>query len=172
MEIVDIILLVLVLVTAWFGYQKGFLIELLSLLAIIFAFAIAWRLSHQVVIYLHNWLDWNLRVLGFIAFSLVLVLVFYASYFVSKLLTGVIHKTPFGVFDKILGAIVSILKWLFALSLLLWVLNIANVKWYGKLKSKSFALSYCEQIAPTLFDWVRIAVPFEDVFVQLKKSIE
>jgi membrane protein required for colicin V production len=172
MEIVDIIILVMVLITAWLGYQKGLLIELLSLIAIVFAFAIAWKMSHQLVLYIHEWLDWNLKILGFIAFAAILLLVFYASYLVSKLLTGVLHKTFFGVFDKILGALMSALKWLFALSLLLWVLNTAKVEWYGKQKEKSIALSFCEKIAPTIFDWVRVAVPFEDVFGQIKKSIE
>jgi membrane protein required for colicin V production len=172
MEIADILLLVIVLVAGWFGYQKGFLIELLSLLAIIFAFAIAWRLSHQAVISIHHWLDWDLRVLGSIAFVTILLLVFYLSYLVSKLLTDVLHKTIFGVFDKILGALMSAVKWLFALSLLFWVLNVAKVDWYLAQKEKSKALSYCEQIAPKTFEWVRVAVPFEDIFGQIKKSIE
>lgn len=172
MEIADIVLLLIVLVAAWFGYQKGFLIEILSLVAIVFAFAIAWRLSHHVVLYIHRWLDWDLKLLGSIAFVIILLLVFYLTYLVSKLLTGVLHKTVFGIFDKLLGAVMSALKWLFALSLLLWVLNVAKVDWYATLKTKSVGLSYCEKIAPTIFEWVRIAVPFEDIFGQIKKSIE
>jgi|GEM_PF-5319461 len=172
MEIADIVLLLIVLVAAWFGYQKGFLIEVLSLLAIIFAFAIAWRLSHQAVLYIHQWLDWDLKLMGSIAFVLILVLVFYLSYLVSKLLTDVLHKTIFGVFDKLLGAVMSAVKWLFALSLLLWVLSVSHVEWYEKQKTKSKALSYCEQIAPTTFEWVRVAVPFEDIFGQIQKSIQ
>ncbi len=172
MEIADITLLLIVLVSAWFGYQKGFLIEILSLVAIVFAFAIAWRLSHHVVLYIHRWLDWDLKLLGSIAFVVILLLVFYLTYLVSKLLTGVLHRTVLGTFDKLLGALLSALKWLFALSLLLWVLNVAKIEWYESQKSQSIGLSYCEKIAPAIFEWVRVAVPFEDIFGQIKKSIE
>ncbi len=172
MEIADIVLLIIVLVAGWFGYQKGFLIELLSLIAIIFAFAIAWKMSHHAVLYVHQWFDWDLKLLGSIAFIVILLFVFYLSYLVSKLLTDVLHKTVFGIFDKLLGAVMSAVKWLFALSLLLWVMSVSKIEWYESQKKKSLALNYCEQIAPTTFDWVRIAVPFEDVFGQIKKSIQ
>lgn len=172
MQIADIVLFLLAAVAAWFGYRKGFLIELLSLFAIILAFAVAWKLSHTAVLYISDFFDWNPKIIGSIAFIVIMILVFYLTYWVSKLLTDIVHQTPFGIFDKALGAVLSIFKWFFLLSLLLWVMSVAHVHWYLTLKSNSITLSYCERLAPTVFEWVRLAVPFEDIFGQMKRSFE
>jgi membrane protein required for colicin V production len=172
MEIVDLALFLIAAVAAWFGYKKGFLIELLSLFAIILAFAVAWKLSHTAVLYVSHALDWNPKLIGSIAFVLIMILVFYIAYWISKLLTDIVHQTPFGIFDQAFGAVLSIFKWFFLLSLLLWVLSIAQVDWYTALKKDSVALPYCERLAPKVFEWVRIAVPFEDIFGQIKRSFE
>ncbi|HSZ72006.1 MAG TPA: CvpA family protein [Cytophagaceae bacterium] len=172
MEIVDIVLFLLAAVAAWFGYKKGFLIELLSLFAIILAFAVAWKLSHTAVLYMSHSLEWNPKIVGAVAFILILILVFYIAYWISKLLSDIVHQTPFGVFDKTFGAIVSVFKWFFMLSLMLWALDTAQVQWYVNIKRTSIALPYCERIAPVVFEWVRIAVPFEDIFGQMKRSFE
>lgn len=172
MQIVDVVLFLLAAVAAWFGYKKGFLIELLSLFAIILAFAVSWKLSHTVVLYVSDSLDWDPRILGALAFVLIMILVFYIAYWVSKLLTDIIHQTPFGIFDKVVGALLSVFKWFFILSLLLWVLNLAHIQWYLSLKKDSFALKYAERLAPAVFEWVRIVVPFEDIFGQMKRSFE
>jgi membrane protein required for colicin V production len=172
MEIVDIVLFLIAAMAAWFGYKKGFLIELLSLFAIILAFAMAWKLSHTAVLYVSDSFGWNPKIVGSVAFVMILILVFYIAYWISKLLTDIVHQTPFGVFDQAFGAVLSIFKWFFILSLLLWVLSTAQVQWYTNLKKDSIALKYCERIAPVVFDWVRIAVPFEDIFGQMKRSFE
>jgi membrane protein required for colicin V production len=172
MQIVDIVIFLLAAVAAWFGYKKGFLIELLSLFAVILAFAVAWKLSHTVVIYISEAIDWNPKIIGSIAFVIIMILVFYIAYWISKLLSDIVHQTPFGIFDQALGGLLSVFKWFFLLSLLLWVLSIAQVKWYVAVKKDSIALPYCESLAPTVFDWVRVAVPFEDIFGQMKRSFE
>jgi len=172
MQIVDIVIFLLAAVAAWFGYKKGFLIELLSLFAIILAFAVAWKLSHTAVLYVSEYFNWNPKFIGTIAFVLIMILVFYITYWISKLLSDIVHQTPFGIFDKAFGAVLSIFKWFFLLSLLLWVLSIAEVQWYVTLKKDSITLPYCERLAPVVFEWVRVAVPFEDIFGQMKRSFE
>ncbi len=172
MQIVDIVIFLLAAAAAWFGYKKGFLIELLSLFAIILAFAVAWKLSHTAVLYVSESFNWNPKVIGTVAFVLIMILVFYIAYWISKILSDIVHQTPFGIFDQAFGAVLSIFKWFFLLSLFLWVLSIAQVQWYVALKKDSVTLPYCERLAPTVFDWVRVAVPFEDIFGQMKRSFE
>lgn len=172
MQIVDIVIFLVAAVAAWFGYKKGFLIELLSLFAIILAFAVAWKLSHTAVLYISDSLNWNPKIVGTVAFVVIMILVFYIAYWISKLLSDIVHQTPFGMFDQAFGAILSIFKWFFLLSLLLWVLSISQVQWYTSIKKDSIVLPYCERLAPVVFEWVRIAVPFEDIFGQMKRSFE
>jgi membrane protein required for colicin V production len=167
----DILIVIGALAAAWFGYKKGFLIEILSLLAIMCAFAVAWSLSSKLVLFIAEFLKWNSKFLMIFAFVIVVLVVSYSMYWASVLFTRIVHKSAVGTLDKIFGAVFSVFKWVFMFSLVLWFLNAIQSSWYQEQKQKSSMLTHCEGLAPKLFSWFRVVVPFEDVFKEIEKKI-
>src|SRR6187402_3330015 len=119
MTIADVIIIILLGIGAYKGYKDGFLVTVISFLAFIIAIIAAFKLMDTCMKFLKVYIGDN-KVLPFISFVVVFVLVYIAVFLLSRFLKSVINQTLFGKFDEAVGALFGIFKIAFGISLLLW----------------------------------------------------
>lgn len=139
MPLIDIILLIIFIVAAVIGFRKGFIAQVGSVAAIIIAIIACRTLGSAAtdMIMPQSPGDSSMsRIMAsVIAYCGIYLVAYYAVILVVKLLKLVTHTLFLGPLDRIGGAIISILKWGLAVSL---VLNLYLVLWPdGKLLQTS-----------------------------------
>lgn len=124
-SIVDIVIAVPLLIAAWRGFRKGGIIEiatLIGLVAGIFAGYFGADRVAEVVSDTWGWEADNLHALGFmIAFAGVL----FAVYFLGKATEKMVDAMALGLFNKLLGMGLGVIKMMLLLSVIIYFMNLA-----------------------------------------------
>ncbi|WP_019037124.1 CvpA family protein [Psychroflexus tropicus] len=126
MNVLDIVLGVFLLIGFLRGFQKGFIIELSGILALLLGIYAGLSYGYLAEHYIEGWTDWSastVEILGFFAmFVLVLILVS----ILAKLLTTIINSIALGLINKIFGAIFGVIKTALFLIILLLLFEYVN----------------------------------------------
>jgi membrane protein required for colicin V production len=171
LKIVDIILILILLFGAYRGYQKGLLLEILTFLALIIAVISAFHLLHSGVQFLSEYFSES-KLLPYLSFILIFILVFTGIFFLSKVLKKIIDYTLLGRFDKYAGAILGTCEIAFALSMVLWLSHNAHVDLPRSYTNGTFLYPNLVAFAPKLVSWVSYVIPFQDIFPAVKQTIQ
>ena len=156
----------------YFGYQKGLLIELITLLAFVIAIVSAFKLLHTALEFLNQYIPpGSFSVL--LAFILVFTLVFVLIFLLGKLLKKTIDYTFFGVFDKIAGGVVGGLKAAFSVSMILWLCHHSGIDGlYDQYTKGAMIYPYLLGFGPEFIHWISYVIPFKDIFPAIKRMLE
>ncbi len=123
MPLIDIILLIIFIVAAVFGFRKGFIAQVGSVAAIIIAIIACRALGSAAtdMIMPSGQGDSTMsRILAsVIAYCGIYIVAYYAVILATKLLKLVTHTLLLGPLDRMGGALISILKWGLAISLIM-----------------------------------------------------
>lgn len=110
MNWLDIVIFLLLILAVWDGWRHGVITQVLGLVAVALGIFLAWRFGHSIGV--------GLGMEGVAAtvagFAIVLVVVIVAVVLIGRLTRGLFKVVGLGVFDKILGVVLSALK-MFAL---------------------------------------------------------
>ncbi|MGB3778969.1 MAG: CvpA family protein [Tunicatimonas sp.] len=123
----DLALLVILLLGAYRGYTKGILMELVALVAFVVAIVGALQLMSWGVGFLSDTLQTDGAWLSLLAFVLLFVGILTGVSIAGKMLKSVVHLTPIGYLDGLLGAAVGVVKWAFGISVIFIILDYAEV---------------------------------------------
>ncbi len=123
----DLALLIVLLLGAYRGYTKGILMELVALAAFVIAIVGALQLMSWGVGFLSDTLQTDGAWLSLLAFVLLFVGILTGVSIAGKMLKSVVHLTPIGYLDGLLGAAVGVVKWAFGISVVFIVLDYAEV---------------------------------------------
>lgn len=105
----------------------------------------------------------------FLVFIGLFVLILFGINALGKLLKKVIHLTPFGMFDSIIGGVIGILKWAFGFSIIIWGINFFDKSFIDQYSVNSQVLPFIEPIAPKLITATISFLPFlKDLFENIK----
>jgi len=154
MNYLDIILLIPVLWGAYKGFSKGLIVAVASLLALLLGVYGALHFSQFTGDYLQN--NWNVDVhyLPLIAFALTFVGIVILIHFSAKLLDKLVKAIALGWLNMIAGVFFGILKSVFILSIIIFLINKIDTKsqMINK-KDKVASLLYqpVEKVAPVIF---------------------
>ena len=118
MSFIDIIVLFSSLI---FGFFRGFVKELLSLMAWAFAFFVAYYFSSSVAIMLPFEAEFSIKYVG--SFVLIFIFVLIVSSILIKFLSTFIHKIGLGASNIILGGLFGILRGVIVVYLLIFVIE-------------------------------------------------
>ena len=124
----DVVLLVVLLLGAYRGYTKGILLEAVAVVAFVAAIVGALQLMSWGVGFLSDTLEAQGAWLPLLAFVLLFVGILTGVSIAGKMLKSVIHLTPIGYLDGLLGGAVGAIKWAFGLSVLFILLDYAQVE--------------------------------------------
>lgn len=119
MAVLDIILGGLLIYGCIKGLWHGFFAELASLVSLFVGIFIAMRFSDAVASILGGYLPWEPRSIRITAFLLLFIVVILAITILARVLTAVVSFGGLGLFNKIGGALVGLLKMVLILSIML-----------------------------------------------------
>ena len=121
MSFIDIIVLIVLFSSLIFGFFRGFVKELLSLMAWAFAFFVAYYFSSSVAIIFPFEAEFSIKYVG--SFVLIFIFVLIISSMLIKFLSTFIHKIGLGASNIILGGLFGILRGIVVVYLLIFVIE-------------------------------------------------
>lgn len=169
--LVDTLILLALAFGGYLGFKKGFLIEIVSILAFVIATMVAFKLMQTTIVFLKPYIDQKSATPA-IAFITIFVGVFFLIFFLGKFLTGMLRYTPFGIYDKFVGAILGVVKYAFFLSVILWLLEASGLsKMYMNQTRGAILYPFIVEFAKKFVGWISYVIPFTNVFDSIKKLL-
>ena len=159
MNVIDIIILIPLLFGAYRGYKKGLLMELVSILSLILATVLSFKLLDQGIELLGEYLGKNQSFLPYLAFVLIFVLVLYLVTYIGKATKSFLDVTVIGKLDDVAGAILGALKWAFAFSVLLWLTQSAGINLPEEQTKEAIIYPYLSLYGPQVIDFFASFLP-------------
>lgn len=161
---VDIALIVFILIGAYSGFKQGFLLELFSLLGIFLGVLGGFKLMGWAMLLLADRFNVDQKVLPYLAFGVVFIGIVIVVNLIGRALKMSVDKSFLGRMDQAMGAALGILKTIFMLSVVLWILDSLKVD-LEKWQEGSWLYPWVAEFAPKVTGWVGKVIPFfKDVF--------
>ncbi len=123
MNYLDIVLVILLFLSAINGFSKGFVKELAGLIALILGIWAAIHFSDWVAGYLSDHLHFTFQNLSIVAFLLTFVAVVILVHLTGSLIGKLIHSVSLGFLNRLAGFAFGIIKGMLILSMLLVVFH-------------------------------------------------
>lgn len=165
MSWIDIALIFIFLAGAFGGYRKGFLSELFSLLGVILGILAGFKLMGIAMIKLTHFYDINDKILPYVAFGVVFLIVVIVVSLLGKLLKSSIEKTVLGNADQMAGSVLGLFKTAFMVSVVLWITSSMEINIPEHWSEDSWLYPVTASFAPTVTSWVAEIFPvFSDLF--------
>jgi membrane protein required for colicin V production len=159
MNYLDIIIIILILISAITGYKKGFIHQLASLAALVLGIFIAVKCSKWFAPYIQNHFTSSVNVAKIIAFIAIFILVIVAIHFLGKFLEKTFDEIELGFLNKIAGSLFSIVKMVFIVSVLMVLLKLSIIKIDWPKQSsmdESYTYKPVESVAPAIFPYLKM----------------
>jgi membrane protein required for colicin V production len=153
MNVLDIILVVPIIWLMYRGYQKGFIIELSSLVALILGIYLAINFSGYASDFLTRNFNISDKYLNILAFVVTFMVVVFGVFMIGKILEQFINILLLGFINKIAGAAFGVIKAAFLISVVLWIINSFDIsRTVIKDSSREGSMLYepIEQFAPSI----------------------
>ena len=123
MVTIDIILGVILLIAFYLGFKKGLFVTLASLIGLIAGVYGAIYFSHYAANFLSNRFDWSTQTTNLAAFAVTFLIIVFVISLAGKLLTKIADFAALGIVNKLLGAVFSVLKYAFIVSVVFMFVN-------------------------------------------------
>jgi membrane protein required for colicin V production len=165
--LIDTVALVLLIISVFKGFTKGFIVALFSFLAFIIGLAAALKLSTLAASYIGNAVNISQRWLPVIAFLVVFLIVALAIRLGAKMLEGVVKLAMLGWLNRLGGIILYILIYFFIFSILLFYAQQLHLLKPETIEA-SVSYPWIQPIAPKIMSIMGAVIPFfKDMFDQL-----
>lgn len=172
---IDLIVLIILLLFAVYGYFKGLIASLSSLAALVIGAYAAFFFSDITAGFISSSFDFHSKYLKLIAFIITLILVMIIVLSLGKLLEKLINILVLTFFNRLLGALFGIVKAGLILSLILMLLNFFSITEYLISKEKqteSWFYPRIESFAPLLFKQLDVEKSIQDITKPPKQTQE
>lgn len=165
MNALDFILIIIFVVGMASGYRKGFLVSLFSLLAIFLGIVAGFKLMGAAMLTLNDLYNFDEKILPYVAFAVVFVLVLIVVNLLGKILKSTLDKTLLGGVDQLAGGILGLLKTVFLVSVVFWIMDSMHLEFLHRWTDQSVVYPYTAGFAPTVTKMVGEFIPlFSDLF--------
>lgn len=173
MSTLDLILLAPLIYGAYNGFKKGFILEVISIIAFFLAIVGSFGLLHWGMDILNEHFNISGELLPYISFVLIFIGIVILVNIAGKLVKKIIEFALLGPVDKIAGALVSLLKWAFGLSIIIWLTDSFGVTIIEEWASDSLIYPYLLTFAPLIVDVFSGLMPFaQDLFEDIKELLQ
>ncbi len=169
MSWIDIVIILIIALSSFFGFRKGFLRKLLGIAGILFGFILALNFYEQVAGFLGKFINGNPSAVKILSFLLIIAVVFSVAIWLAGFIAGINSGTS--LIDKILGTIFGFVQGVIIASIL--AVNLTSMGIIDqKTKESSFLYSRVSYIAPAIFDKLLKAAPgLQNTYEQYKQII-
>ncbi len=173
MSTIDLVLILPIAYGTWRGFQKGLLLELVSMLALVAGVLGALKL--------HSWgmetilpaLNIGLQgIAPYVVFLLLFIGLVLGIHVLGKVLKTVLGMTLLGSFDNLAGAITGAAKWFFGLSLFIWGTEMAGINLAPEASADSLLFPMLVKAGPKAIAGISFVLPFAgDLLAQVKEAL-
>ncbi len=172
MSFPDLVVVILLGIAAFKGYNKGLFLSLLSIVAFIVSLILAFVLLDIGVEFLQNRVNGFDGLLPYIAFLMIFGLLALLINLGGTMVKKAMDVTLLGSVDSVAGAIVGVFKWIFGLSMILWLTEWAGLQIFDETMERSKLLSYIQPVAPWVIDKLSVLWPLiETTFESIKERL-
>ena len=173
MNTLDLLLLIPIIIGAVGGFRKGFIIGVVSLLALILGVFGGFYFLNWGVSILINEFGLTGKILPIMAFLIIFIGIIIIVNFIGKILKKFVQMILLGGVDKIAGALIGALMWTFFVSSLIWVTSVFKINFPEDWEQNSFLLAYVKPVAPTVAAMLDGIIPaVSDIFDGLSELID
>lgn len=160
MSKVDITLAIIILVGAYSGFRDGSRVEIFSLVAVFLGVLLGFKLMGATMVYLEEEFFIDEFALPYIAFGAVFFLIVFCVNLVGKIILDRYPNALLGMADPYAGAIFGLLRTIFMLSLVLWILDSLKLHFPEEWIGDSWVFPMVANFAPDTFDAIGRVIPF------------
>lgn len=173
MNTFDIILLIPLVYGAYRGFRKGFLLEVIAIFAFILAIIGGFKLLHLGMDLLDQYFNISGELLPYAAFIIIFILIILLVNLLGKVLKKVVDMTLLGAVDNLAGAILSVIKWAFGISIILWLTSSFGPAIPEEYTEGSMLYPYILPFAPVVVEYFSAFMPFaHDLFDTIKTMLQ
>lgn len=163
----DLLLLVIIAIGAVNGYKEGFLMELLSLVAIVLGVLGGFKLMGQGMLFLQERFNADKSTLPYISFIVIFIIIVILVHWLGRLVKNSIDKSFLGTVDQAMGALLSIFRTMFLLSVVLWIADSLKYTPKAEWTEGSWLYPFVAHLAPRITNWIGEFIPvFKEIFQQ------
>ena len=127
MSVFDVIVIVLLIISAIFGFRKGLIMQLFGLLAIFLGVYCAFKFSGLISSLIGKWTEVDPVVLSVVAFIIIMILVWVAVVLLGKLLDTMIKVAALGLLNRFFGVVFAVVKTVFIIGVIVYALSFLNI---------------------------------------------
>jgi len=158
---------------AYNGFRKGFLLEIVAIIAFILAIIGGFKLLHLGMDFLDQYFNIRGDLLPYISFILIFIVIIIGINLLGRALKKVIDLTLLGAVDKLAGLLLSVLKWAFGLSVILWLTNTFGISLPDEWIEGAILYPLILPLAPKVVDLFSSFMPFaQDLFDLIKNMLQ
>jgi len=161
---VDLVLLAILVFGAFNGYRRGFVMEVVSLLALVLAIFVGFALLHEGINFLRDQFDISGNFLPYLSFILLFIGTVLLMNLLGKILKKVLDMTLLGGVDSLAGAVFGLLKWSFGISALLWIFNYFEINPLANHVDSAILYPIILEVAPGVISFISMVLPISDDF--------
>jgi len=154
MNSIDIVIVILILWGAINGFIKGFVIQSLTLVALVLGVWAGAAFYETIGNYLAQQFSVSVKIMQVVSFTLIFIVVLVAMHYISKLLTDVLGKSVLGKLNRIGGVIFGMAKMAFITSIFIVIIQKFDHKHKlltEETMNQSRLFSPVAKIAPAIF---------------------
>jgi membrane protein required for colicin V production len=164
---VDIVLTLFALLGAWNGYKEGFLMELISLIAIMLGVLGGFKLMGEGMILLQEKFNADKSTLPYLSFIVIFIIIVILVRLLGKMVKNSIDKSFLGTIDQAMGGVLGVFKTLFMLSIVIWIIDSLKITPKAEWTEGSWLYPFTAHLAPRTADWIGGFIPaFKEIFRQ------
>lgn len=126
MNILDFIILLCFIPAVISGLKKGFIAQVVAIIALILGAWLSYRFSSAVSTWIGQWIEGSQQLLQIIAFIIIFIVVVFALHLLGKAIEASIKIIMLGWLNKMLGVAFSMLKCMLIIGLLIMAFNAIN----------------------------------------------
>lgn len=165
MSRIDIVLAFIILIGAYGGYKDGFIVSLFSLFAVVLGVLGGFKLMGWAMVLLSRNYNVDEKVLPYLAFGLVFIIILICVSLVGKIIKASINKSILGAFDQGIGALLGLIKMTFMLSIMLWIADSLKFEFPKHWTADSLLLPVTTDFAQKIANWIGSFLPVFDEII-------
>ncbi|MEQ8478410.1 CvpA family protein [Fulvivirga sp.] len=172
MNTLDIIILAPLVFGAYRGFKKGFVLEVVAIVSFVLAIIGGFKLMHWGMDLLDQYFDISGELLPYISFIAIFIGIILLTNLIGKAFKKILDLTLLGTVDNVAGAALSVVKWAFGISVVLWLTASFGIVFSEEWVEGSVLYEPIVSFAPTLVELLSGVVPYtNDLFDHIQKLL-
>lgn len=169
---IDIVILIILAIFCIRGLFRGILVEVLSLIGMIFAYIIALREMSTLSSFIAKYISLPDFVLSSFSFTIIFILVLIVARFLAKTISRLIRGTLVGWIDRLGGGVFGLIKGVIVASLALLLLALVPLPESIQAEQQHSVLDKSiRPVTAALFNWViRVFPKSKDFYEEVKEG--